>query len=196
MSADRPDVADRIVGWATEDSIDWDLLIASDGGWGIAETLSTNESPYSDGRVLVVDSSAWAVIRKAHRRQPLDPLIGDFTTALRNGQLRGSDVVKLELLHSARNSQEFFRVELELDEIRTLSVTRTASRAAVGALRDLAATSTPGDPMRHRVSGADALIAATAWDFGCGVLHYDGHFDRLAQALNIQSFWISAPGSF
>jgi hypothetical protein len=40
MRAARPistEVADRIIGWTADDSLDWDTLIASDSGWGIAE---------------------------------------------------------------------------------------------------------------------------------------------------------------
>jgi hypothetical protein len=40
MHMSRPitaETAKRIIDWAGEDSLDWDLLIASDSGWGIAE---------------------------------------------------------------------------------------------------------------------------------------------------------------
>jgi predicted nucleic acid-binding protein len=142
-----------------------------------------------------VDSSAWAALHKAQKKQPPHPLVAAFRTALTQGQLRGSDVVKLEMLHNARNKSELERIELELDEMPTLSVTGPASRAAVGAIRELAASSTAGNPVLHRVPSADALIAATAWHAGCAILHYDGHFDRLSSVLNVDSCWIATPGS-
>jgi len=39
------------------------------------------------------------------------------------------------------------------------------------------------------------LIAAAAQDASVGVLHYDAHFDRLAEVLDFESRWIAPPGS-
>jgi predicted nucleic acid-binding protein len=41
----------------------------------------------------------------------------------------------------------------------------------------------------------DILIAAAAQDVAIGVLHYDHHYDRLAEVLNFESRWIAPPGS-
>lgn len=112
------------------------------------------------------------------------------------GQLRGSTAVKLELLHNARNPEEFQAAEAELDRLSTVPVTSEASRAAVGALRDLSAEATPGSPSHHRVKSLDALIAGSAWIHGFGVLHYDGHYERLARVLNIDQFWITPAGTY
>jgi hypothetical protein len=38
------------------------------------------------------------------------------------------------------------------------------------------------------------LIAAAAQDAGIGVLHYDHHYDRLAEVLHFPSVWIAPPG--
>jgi len=57
--------------------------------------------------------------------------------------------------------------------------------------RDLASDG----PGQHRVPLADALIAAAAQDAGVEVLHYDHHYDRLAQVLNFESVWIASPGT-
>lgn len=136
------------------------------------------------------------MLHRAQAQTPPDPLVADFTAALVAGQLRGSDVVKLELLHNARNPLEFEQAEQELDQLQTLPVSTPASRAAVGALRDLASEATPGEPLRHRLPSIDALIAATAWHSSFGVLHYDGHFDRLDKVLDFGSFWIAPPGAY
>lgn len=153
-------------------------------------------SPYAGDRVLIVDSSAWGVVHRAQERESPDPLVADFNGALRRGQLRGSTAVKLELLHHARNPDEFQAVERELDAIHTLPVTAQASSAAESALRDLSAESTPGNPMAHRVKNIDALIAGTAWHYSFDILHYDGHFDRLARVLGFNSVWIAPPGDY
>ncbi len=64
--------------------------------------------------------------------------------------------------------------------------------AAVWAVRQLAAKGSDG---AHRVRVPDALIAAAAADRGFGVLHYDTHFDRLAEVLSFESQWVAEPGS-
>jgi hypothetical protein len=42
---------------------------------------------------------------------------------------------------------------------------------------------------------APRLVAAAAQDAGVGVLHYDRHFDALADVLSFDSRWIAPPGS-
>jgi predicted nucleic acid-binding protein len=42
---------------------------------------------------------------------------------------------------------------------------------------------------------ADALIAAAAQDAGVEVLHYDHHYDRLAQVLSFASVWLAPAGA-
>jgi predicted nucleic acid-binding protein len=42
---------------------------------------------------------------------------------------------------------------------------------------------------------ADLLIAATAQDSGLGVLHYDHHYDRLAEVLTFETRWLAPPGT-
>lgn len=92
--------------------------------------------------------------------------------------------------------ERFQAAERELDEITTLPIGVRASSAAEGALKELSARATPGHPGYHRVKSLDALIAATAWDHGFDVLHYDWHFDRLAEVLGFGSHWIAAPGEY
>lgn len=47
----------------------------------------------------------------------------------------------------------------------------------------------------HRVPLPDVILAATAAGAGVGVLHYDRHFDRLAEVLNFRSQWIAPRGT-
>jgi predicted nucleic acid-binding protein len=102
--------------------------------------------------------------------------------------------VKLEMLHNARNPSEFFAMETQLDLITTLPIDVHASRAAVGALRDLAVAG--AGPLHHRLGHGDALIAATAANAALDVLHYDAHFDRLSTVLGFESVWIANRGDF
>jgi predicted nucleic acid-binding protein len=39
------------------------------------------------------------------------------------------------------------------------------------------------------------LIATAAQEAGVGVLHYDHHFDRLAEVLHFTSVWLAPAGS-
>jgi predicted nucleic acid-binding protein len=134
--------------------------------------------------VLIADASAWT--RASHL------LVRDhWATALRARQIAACSIVTLELLYSTRDARELTTLEAELALLRDVPVTVSAQRAAIGALRELAA----GGPGHHRVPLADALIAAAAQDAGVDVLHYDRHYDRLAQVLSFKSIWISPAGT-
>jgi len=66
--------------------------------------------------------------------------------------------------------------------------------AAIGAMRELG-EEIDRRPGIHRISPVDYLTAAAAAEQGFGVLHYDHHFDRLAEVLAFDSVWIAPPGS-
>ncbi len=143
-----------------------------------------SEAPPFGGAVLIADTSAWA--RASH------PLVRDrWAAALRGGQIGTCSIVTLELLYSARDAQELATLEGEQALLRQVPVAVSAQRAAIGALRDLAA----GGAGLHRVPLADALIAAAAQEAGVGVLHYDRHFERLAKVLSFASVWVAAAGA-
>jgi predicted nucleic acid-binding protein len=143
-----------------------------------------SEVPPFGGRVLIADTSAWA--RVSH------PLVRErWAAALRGRQIATCSIVTLELLYSARDARELAVLETEQALLRDVPVAVSAQRAAIGALRDLAADG----PGRHRVPIADALIAAAAQEAGIDVLHYDRHYDRLAQALSFSSVWIAPAGT-
>jgi predicted nucleic acid-binding protein len=142
-----------------------------------------HEPPFG-GKVLIADTSARA--RASH------PLVRDlWATALRGRQIATCSIVTLELLYSARDAREFTTIEAEQALLRDVPVAASAQRAAIGALRDLASDG----PGQHRVPLADALIAAAAQEAGVDVLHYDHHYERLAQALHFTSVWIAPPGA-
>lgn len=107
------------------------------------------------------------------------------------GNVWTCDVTRLELLYSARTSEEFAALTEELSSLRNVRVTHSVCSTAIGALAELAARA----DAYHRVSPPDALVAAAAQEAGVGVLHYDHHFDRLAEVLNFESRWLATPGS-
>ena len=138
------------------------------------------DPPYG-GDVLIADKSAWA-----HARHP--NVSRRFAAALRNGQIATSPVVKLELLHSARDGESFDRLAADLAQLRDVPLTRSVTNAAERALRTLAHKR----PAQHRsASLPDLLIAAAAADAAVGVLHYDEDFDQLATVLDFESCWIA-----
>ncbi len=142
-----------------------------------------DKTPFG-GKVLIADTSARA--RASH------PLVRDlWATALRGRQIATCSIVTLELLYAARDAREFTTIEAEQALLRDVPVAASAQRAAIGALRDLASDG----PGQHRVPLADALIAAAAQEAGVDVLHYDHHYERLAQALHFTSVWIAPPGA-
>jgi predicted nucleic acid-binding protein len=133
----------------------------------------------------VADTSAWAraaerIVAPAWRR------------AAHAGELVGCPVVTLELLFDAPDAASVERVATACVAMRQAPVTRSATDAAILALRELAAQGSDG---AHRVPVPDALVAAAAAERGFGVLHYDRHFDRLAEVLAFHSQWVAAPGA-
>ena len=140
--------------------------------------------PY-DGQVFVADTSAWA--RSGH------PAVrNDWGAVYQNRQIVRSPLVEMELLYSARNSEEFDTIAARLGELRNVPITRSVTNAALQALRQLAYAR----PQTHRsVKPQDLLIAAAGQDAAVGVLHYDADFDTLATVLNFESRWIAPAGS-
>jgi predicted nucleic acid-binding protein len=136
------------------------------------------------GGVYIADSSVWARAGHPALREP-------WSTAMRAGAIAACSIVKLELLYSARDAADFTRLDAEIGELRDIPVTASVQRAALAAMRALA----DQGPLHHRVPPADVLIAAAAQEAGIGVLHYDHHYDRLAEVLAFESRWAAEPGS-
>jgi len=97
----------------------------------------------------------------------------------------------VELLYSAQGPGAFDELDAFLRVLRDIPITRSVTNAAMEAMRRLAQVS----PGYHRVKLPDARIAAAAQDGGLGVLHYDRHYDRLAEVLTFESQWIAPAGS-
>jgi predicted nucleic acid-binding protein len=133
---------------------------------------------------LIADTSVWQRTNHPTVREP-------WSAALRAGTIATCSIVTLELLYSTRNAAEFAEREAEQALLRDVPVSRSVQRAAIGALRELAARG----PLHHRVPPPDALVAAAAQEAGIGVLHYDHHYDRLAEVLDFESRWIAPAGS-
>ncbi len=134
------------------------------------------------GGLFIADTSAWA-------RASAPPVAGEFREAVEKGQILSCPIVALELLYTARDAEEFDAIVWKHSGLREAPVTRSVTRTAISALRELARRR----PGYHRVPPADALVAAAAQDAAVGVLHHDRHYDRLAEVLDFESRWIVPP---
>lgn len=133
----------------------------------------------------VVDTSAWA--------RAAEPVVATaWKRSAEAGDLVICPVVTLELLYEAPDREQVERTASACAALRQAPVTRTVTDAAVMAIRELASKGADGS---HRVRIPDALIAAAAAERGFGVLHYDRHFDRLAEVLAFESRWIAPAGT-
>ena len=140
--------------------------------------------PY-DGRIYIADTSAWA--KASHPR-----IRDEWTEAMRRLQIATCPIVKLEMLYSAQNGEDSDRLDSLLGALRDVPITRSVTNAVIAGYRALAHR----QPLYHRpIKFGDLLIAAAAQDAAVGVLHYDQHFDRLADALEFESRWIAPAGS-
>ncbi len=86
-------------------------------------------------------------------------------------------MVKLELLWMTQDQQEFSYRRDQLDALRAVAIPARAWRRAIDVMHELA----DRGPLHHRqVPIADLLIAATAEGAELPVLHYDRHFELIA----------------
>ena len=132
--------------------------------------------PFGGGQ-FIADTSA-------HHRAGEARVRDSWIAAYEQGVLLTCLVVRFELLYSARSVDEFEETERNLADLRDIPITVSVQRAAMAAMRELAARG------EHRVKLSDLLVAAAAQEAGVGVLHCDGDYDLLATALAFESRWL------
>lgn len=135
------------------------------------------------GGVLIADTSAWRFARDQR-------VSAAWHAAVVDDRIATCSIVRLELLYTAAELSAFDAIARDQATLREIPVTASVQRAATTAMRELAAQG----PLHHRVPVADLLIAAAAQEAGVGVLHYDRHYDRLAQVLSFESRWLAPAG--
>ena len=140
-------------------------------------------APFGDARLLI-DMSAYA--RSGH--PSVEP---EWEAAVRRGQLIVCPLFFVEALYSARDTDDVRDLAAELGSLPFLPLSERTHEIVADAFRELATRQSS----YHRVPPPDALIAALAHEAGVGVLHYDAHYDRLAEVLDFESRWIASPGS-
>ena len=126
-------------------------------------------------------------------RRPSPPeLRHDFDTALVDGELATCDMVRLELLYSARNADEFAEIRVELEALPDCPIRKAQWERALRVYEQL---SGQGGAHQRAVKHADLLIAAAAEAADLTVLHYDADFDRIAAVTGQRCEWVVPAGS-
>lgn len=135
----------------------------------------------------LADTSAWAWTRALGGE-----LRRGFDEALVEGEVATCDMVRLELLYSARNAGEFRALRGELDALADCPIGDEQWKRALEVYEQLAQQG----GLHHRaVRHPDLLIAAAAEGAGVAVLHYDEDYDRIAAITGQQVRWLAPRGS-
>lgn len=136
----------------------------------------------------LADTSAWVWSRKA----ALPELRHAFDVALVDGELATCDMVRLELLHSARNADEFAEIREELAAVDDCPIGKEQWERALWVYEQLSAR---GGAHQRSVKHPDLLIAAAAEAADVAVLHYDEDYDRIAEITGQSTRWLAPRGS-
>ena len=119
----------------------------------------------------LADTSAWTA---SPRNQDAGAA---FDRLLAADAIATCEVVKLELLRTARDALEFSRMRSSLEELPHAPISNEVWRRATDVFEAFARQ---GPLHRRRVSTPDLLIAAAAELAGMAVVHYDRHFELIA----------------
>jgi len=136
----------------------------------------------------LADTSAWVWSRR--RAYPL--LRDTFDTALIDGELATCDMVRLELLYSARNPEEFAEIREELAALPDCPIAPEQWQRALWGYEPL---SRRRGAHQRSVKHPDLLIAAAAEAAGVAVLHYDEDYDRIAEITGQPTRWLASANS-
>lgn len=133
----------------------------------------------------LLDTSVWATRRRPQVRTW-------FENQLLSQEIAVCDQVRLELLHSARNLEEFQTIRGSLAVLPYCPMDASAWSRAVDVYELLAGVR----PQWHRsVKGPDLLIAACAEAAGLTLVHYDKDFDAIREVTGQPMRWVAPHGS-
>lgn len=131
----------------------------------------------------LADTSAW------HRS-------GRGETAERWAELVSTDAlavsapIRLELLLSSRDERDYRAFQTELDALAQLPADDAVARRAEEIQRNLV-----GRGHHRGPTPIDLLIAAAAELHGLTLLHYDRHFDLIAEVTGQPAEWVAPRGT-
>ena len=136
----------------------------------------------------LADTTAWSWSR---RHAYLD-LRHAFDTSVVDGEIATCDMVRLELLHSARNPTEFAELQEDLTALPDCPIGKEQWDRALWVYAQL---SRQGGTSQRAVKHPDLLIAAAAETSGIPVVHYDEDYDRIAAITSQPTRWLAPKGS-
>ncbi len=136
----------------------------------------------------LADTSVWAWTR----RRSLGALREWFDSEVGAGRIATCEMVKLELLHGARDQAEFDMLDDRFGGLPDCHIGPIEWARARGVYRRLAAVS-PG--FQRTVGHPDLLIAAAAESAGVTLLHYDSDYDAIAEITGQPARWVAPRGS-
>jgi predicted nucleic acid-binding protein len=137
--------------------------------------------------VELADTSAWVWTRAVGNQ-----LRAHFDEAVVDGTIATCAIVRLELLYSARNGDDFANLCADLGALPDLPIGQAQWDRALDVYARLAGQG----GMHHRsVKHPDLLIAAAAEAAGVALLHYDEDYDRIASITGQPVHWLAARGS-
>lgn len=135
----------------------------------------------------LADTSAWAWTRAIGGR-----LRAAFDEAVVNGGIATCAMVRLELLYSTQNGDEFAQLDEDLAALPELTTDQAQWDRAIEVYALLA----QHGGLHHRaVKHPDLLIAAAAEAADIEILHYDEDYDRIATITGQTTCWLAPRGS-
>lgn len=135
----------------------------------------------------LADTSAWVWTRAVGGQ-----LREDFDGAMIEGEIAICAMVRLELLYSTRNAEEFAQLNRDLGALPELPLAEAQWDRAVEVYGRLAQQG----GLHHRaVKHADLLIAAAGEAAGVEILHNDEDYERIAAITGQRVRWLASRGS-
>ena len=132
--------------------------------------------------IELVDTSAWG-----WRERDAD-VKAEIDAKLLDDEVATCDAVRLELLYSARNADEFRTIRSRLDALIACPIGAPEWTRALDVYERLAEQ---GGAHQRQVKHMDLLVAAAAESAGVPVLHCDEDFDRIAAVTRQPARWVS-----
>lgn len=136
-----------------------------------------------EGDLVLIDKSAWE--QRAHSaaaKERIDRLAA-------TGRAATCLPVALEQLYSARNFDDLAGRRGALDLLVWLPMTAAVEDRAIEVMAQMARKG------QHRLPLPDIMIAATALVHGAKILHYDRHFERIAETTGLAHEWVLPRGT-
>lgn len=133
-------------------------------------------------RRFLADTSALSRLTNPVVEAWLGPMVAE-------GAVATCDIVDLEVLYSARTPADYEEIRAERRAYPSVPITPEVMEDALAIQRALARRG------RHRVSVPDLIVAAAAMSAHLTVVHYDRHFETIAEAVPLQHRWVAERGS-